>query len=257
MNNGERFEKLVRIVKTLRSDDGCPWDREQTHDSLLPYFLEEAYEVMEAVDSENWGALSEELGDMLLHVLFQADIAEQDSEFKLEKVIDQVSKKLVRRHPHVFGDKKADGPFHAKQNWEAAKQAEKNRESRLDGVPVTLPALVRAQRLQEKAAYVGFDWKETDQVWNKVHEELEELKDAESTGVRKHIEEEVGDLFFALVNLCRFLNVSAEDALRKGNQKFTRRFQAVKKELKQRGTNLEETSLTEMDEIWNSQKETA
>ena len=257
MNNGERFEKLVRIVKTLRSDDGCPWDREQTHDSLLPYFLEEAYEVMEAVDSENWGALSEELGDMLLHVPFQADIAEQDSEFKLEKVIDQVSKKLVRRHPHVFGDKKADGPFHAKQNWEAAKQAEKNRESRLDGVPVTLPALVRAQRLQEKAAYVGFDWKETDQVWNKVHEELEELKDAESTGVRKHIEEEVGDLFFALVNLCRFLNVSAEDALRKGNQKFTRRFQAVEKELKQRGTNLEETSLTEMDEIWNSQKETA
>ena len=257
MNNGERFEKLVRIVKTLRSDDGCPWDQEQTHDSLLPYFLEEAYEVMEAVDSENWGALSEELGDMLLHVLFQADIAEQDSEFKLEKVIDQVSKKLVRRHPHVFGDKKADGPFHAKQNWEAAKQAEKNRESRLDGVPVTLPALVRAQRLQEKAAYVGFDWKETDQVWNKVHEELEELKDAESTGVRKHIEEEVGDLFFALVNLCRFLNVSAEDALRKGNQKFTRRFQAVEKELKQRGTNLEETSLTEMDEIWNSQKETA
>ena len=257
MNNGERFEKLVRIVKTLRSDDGCPWDREQTHDSLLPYFLEEAYEVMEAVDSENWGALSEELGDMLLHVLFQADIAEQDSEFKLEKVIDQVSKKLVRRHPHVFGDKKADGPFHAKQNGEAAKQAEKNRESRLDGVPVTLPALVRAQRLQEKAAYVGFDWKETDQVWNKVHEELEELKDAESTGVRKHIEEEVGDLFFALVNLCRFLNVSAEDALRKGNQKFTRRFQAVEKELKQRGTNLEETSLTEMDEIWNSQKETA
>ena len=257
MNNGERFEKLVRIVKTLRSDDGCPWDREQTHDSLLPYFLEEAYEVMEAVDSENWGALSEELGDMLLHVLFQADIAEQDSEFKLEKVIDQVSKKLVRRHPHVFGDKKADRPFHAKQNWEAAKQAEKNRESRLDGVPVTLPALVRAQRLQEKAAYVGFDWKETDQVWNKVHEELEELKDAESTGVRKHIEEEVGDLFFALVNLCRFLNVPAEDALRKGNQKFTRRFQAVEKELKQRGTNLEETSLTEMDEIWNSQKETA
>ena len=257
MNNGERFEKLVRIVKTLRSFDGCPWVREQTHDSLLPYFLEEAYEVMEAVDSENWGALSEELGDMLLHVLFQADIAEQDSEFKLEKVIDQVSKKLVRRHPHVFGDKKADGPFHAKQNWEAAKQAEKNRESRLDGVPVTLPALVRAQRLQEKAAYVGFDWKETDQVWNKVHEELKELKDAESTGVRKHIEEEVGDLFFALVNLCRFLNVSAEDALRKGNQKFTRRFQAVEKELKQRGTNLEETSLTEMDEIWNSQKETA
>ncbi len=254
MNNGERFEKLVGIVRRLRSDDGCPWDREQTHDSLLPHFLEEAYEVMEAVDSENWKALSEELGDVLLHVLFQSDIAEQDSEFKLQDVIDQINEKLVRRHPHVFGNKKAEGAFHAKQNWEAAKQAEKKRDSRLDGVPVTLPALIRAQRLQQKAAYVGFDWEETDQVWNKVHEEMEELKNAESAGIKKHMEEEVGDLFFALVNLCRFLDISAEDALRKGNQKFTRRFQAVEKELKRRGKNLEETNLTEMDEIWNSQK---
>ena len=254
MNNGDRFEKLVGIVKRLRSDDGCPWDREQTHDSLLPHLLEETYEVMEAVDSENWKALSEELGDVLLHVLFQSDIAEQESEFKLQDVIDEINDKLVRRHPHVFGNKKAESAFHAKQNWEAAKQAEKKRDSRLDGVPVTLPALIRAQRLQQKAAYVGFDWEETDQVWNKVHEEMEELKNAESAGIKKHMEEEVGDLFFALVNLCRFLDISAEDALRKGNQKFTTRFQAVEKELKRRGKNLEETNLTEMDEIWNSQK---
>ena len=254
MNNGERFEKLVGIVRRLRSDEGCPWDREQTHDSLLPYFLEEAYEVMEAVDNENWKALSEELGDVLLHVLFQSDIAEQENEFKLQDVIDEINDKLVRRHPHVFGNKKAEDAFHAKQNWEAAKQAEKKRDSRLDGTPVTLPALIRAQRLQQKAAYVGFDWEEMDQVWDKVHEEMEELKNAESTGIKKHIEEEVGDLFFALVNLCRFLDISAEDALRKGNQKFTRRFQAVEKELKRRGKNLEETDLTEMDEIWNSQK---
>ncbi|MDP6457478.1 MAG: nucleoside triphosphate pyrophosphohydrolase [Candidatus Marinimicrobia bacterium] len=254
MSKNKEFDELVTIVEKLRGEDGCPWDKEQTHASLLPFFLEEAYEVIETVDQKDWHTLAEELGDILLHVVFQANIAEQNDEFTLQRVISGINEKLVNRHPHVFGDKEADGAFNAKQNWEAAKQEEKGRESRLDGVPVTLPALIRAQRLQQKAAYVGFDWEETDQVWNKVHEEMEELKNAESAGAIKHMEEEVGDLFFALVNLCRFLDISAEDALRKGNQKFTKRFQAVEKELRRRGKKLEETDLTEMDKIWNSQK---
>ena len=252
--NGKLFEKLTSIVETLRGEQGCVWDREQTHASLLPYFLEEAYEVIETVDKEEWGTLSEELGDILLHIVFQTSIAEEAGEFTLEEVIRSINKKLIRRHPHVFGDQKAEEPFCARQNWEAAKQKEKGRESRLDGVPVTLPALVRAQRLQEKAAYAGFDWKKTDQVWQKVYEELDELKLAESGGQRDIMEEEVGDLFFALVNLCRFLNISAEDSLRKANKKFIRRFQAVEEELKKRGKSVDETTLQEMEEIWNQIK---
>ena len=255
MTNGEKFEKLIEIIEKLRDDDGCPWDREQTHDSLLPYFLEETYEVMECVDKKNWNALPEELGDVLLHVLFQTDIAHRNGEFQLHLVLDQISDKLVRRHPHVFGDQKADGAFHAKQNWETAKQQEKKRESRLEGVPVTLPALVQAQRLQQKAAYVGFDWDATDKVWDKVNEEMEEVKEAESSSNKDRIEEEVGDLLFTIVNLCRFFDISSEDALRKANRKFTNRFQALEKELKRQGKKLEETNLVEMDEIWNRLKE--
>ncbi len=254
MTKDKGFDELVTIVGKLRGENGCPWDKEQTHASLLPFFLEEAYEVIETVDQEDWQTLAEELGDILLHVVFQANIAEQNGEFVLEEVIDTINEKLVRRHPHVFGDKKAGGAFHAKQNWEAAKQEEKGRESRLDGVPKTLPALVRAQRLQQKAAYVGFDWEEVDQVWQKVHEEMDELKSAESQGIRKEIEEEAGDLFFAIVNLCRFFDIPAEDALRKANKKFTRRFQLVEKELKNQGKKIEEATLEEMDEIWERVK---
>jgi len=253
--NGKLFEELITIVETLRGEHGCAWDREQTHASLLPYFLEEAYEVIETVDKKDWNTLSEELGDMLLHVVFQTKIAEEANEFKFEEVIRSINEKLIRRHPHVFSNKKAEGSFCAKQNWEAAKQKEKGRESRLDGVPLTLPALIRAQRLQEKAAFVGFDWEEMDQVWQKVHEELGELKHAESSGTKETVEEEVGDLFFALVNLCRFLNISAEDSLRKANKKFCSRFQSVEKELKKQGKSVDEVTLKEMDEIWNAIKE--
>lgn len=254
MSENRGFNKLVTIVEKLRGEDGCPWDKEQTHASLLPFFLEEAYEVIETVDQEDWQTLAEELGDILLHVVFQANIAEQNGEFALEEVISTINEKLVRRHPHVFGEKKADGAFHAKQNWEAAKQAEKGRESRLDGVPKILPALIRAQRLQQKAAYVGFDWEEADQVWQKVHEEMEELKSAESEGIKRHVEEEVGDLFFALVNLCRFFDLPAEDALRKANEKFTRRFQLVEKELKRQKKSIDDATLEEMEEIWERVK---
>ena len=169
-------------------------------------------------------------------------------------LIKNINEKLVRRHPHVFGDAQADTTFHAKQNWEAAKHEEKNRKSRLDGVPVTLPALIRAQRLQQKASYAGFDWDKVEEVWAKIHEEIQELKEAQSNSSKNHIEEEIGDVLFAVVNLARFLDIPAEDALRKTNKKFTTRFAQVEEELKKRGKNVEDSSLEEMDEIWNAVK---
>ena len=248
------FTKLLNIVSQLRGPDGCPWDKEQTHKSLLPYFLEEAYEVIEGVEAGDMNSLKEELGDVLLHVVFQADIAQKNSEFTIEDSLNHVNEKLVRRHPHVFGDKKADAAFHAKQNWESAKHKEKKRKSRLDGVPETLPALTRAQRLQEKASYTGFDWENIEQVWGKINEEIQELKEAQTDGIKKHIEEEIGDVIFSIVNLARFLNISAEAALRKTNRKFTTRFKAVEDELKNRGKTVEDSNFEEMDTIWNEVK---
>lgn len=248
------FTKLLNIVRQLRGPDGCPWDKEQTHKSLLPYFLEEAYEVIEGVEAGDMNSLKEELGDVLLHVVFQADIAQKNSEFTIEDSLNHVNEKLVRRHPHVFGDKKADAAFHAKQNWESAKHKEKKRKSRLDGVPKTLPALTRAQRLQEKASYTGFDWEKIGQVWDKIHEEIQELKEAQSNGNKSHIEEEIGDVIFSIVNLARFLNISAESALRNTNRKFVTRFKDVETELKKRGKEVEDSNLEEMDEIWNTVK---
>ena len=249
-----KFEELVKIVQRLRAPDGCPWDREQTNASLLPYFLEEAYEMIESVDNENWSELKEEVGDLLLHAVLQAVIAAENDHFTIEGSIKNINEKLVRRHPHVFGDAQADAAFHAKQNWEAAKHEEKNRKSRLDGVPVTLPALIRAQRLQQKASYAGFDWDKVEEVWAKIHEEIQELKEAQSNSSKKHVEEEIGDVLFAVVNLARFLDIPAEDALRKTNKKFTTRFAQVEEELKKRGKNVEDSSLEEMDEIWNTVK---
>jgi|TARA_B100001079_G_scaffold45674_2_gene37014 tetrapyrrole methylase family protein/MazG family protein len=253
-STANKFSELVGIVKRLKAPDGCPWDREQTNASLLPYFLEEAYEVIESVDNENWPELKEELGDILLHAVFQAAIAEENGHFTIEESLKNVNEKLVRRHPHVFGDAEADAAFHAKQNWEAAKHKEKKRESRLDGVPKTLPALIRAQRLQQKASYTGFDWDKVEQVWDKVHEEIQELKEAQSNEDKDHIVEEIGDVLFAIVNLARFLDIPAEDALRKTNQKFTDRFAQVEAELKKRDKTVEDSNLEEMDEIWNDIK---
>lgn len=251
---GSAFEKLAEIVERLRAPDGCPWDREQTNESLLPYFLEEAYEVIESVDEGNWATLREELGDVLLHVVFQAQLADIKGHFSLADSLETINEKLVRRHPHVFGDKEAKAAFQAKQNWEAVKHHEKKRDSRLDGVPPNLPGLVRAQRLQQKAAYVGFDWKKVDQVWDKVHEEILELKEAQDNGNKVHLEEEIGDVLFAIVNLSRFFNLSAEDALRKTNAKFIRRFKFIEKELVSQGINIEQASLAEMDAIWEKAK---
>ena len=249
-----KFEELVKLVQRLRAPDGCPWDREQTNASLLPFFLEEVYEMIESVDNENWPELKEEVGDLLLHAVLQAVIAAENDHFTIEGSIKNINEKLVRRHPHVFGDAQADTTFHAKQNWEAAKHEEKNRKSRLDGVPVPLPALLRAHRLQQKASYAGFDWDKVEEVWAKIHEEIQELKEAQSNSSKNHIEEEIGDVLFAVVNLARFLDIPAEDALRKTNKKFTTRFAQVEEELKIRGKNVEDSSLEEMDEIWNAVK---
>ena len=197
---GNQFEELVNIVSRLRAPDGCPWDREQTNHTLLPYFVEEVYEAIESIDDGDWDLVKEELGDILLHIVFQASIAEDEKNFQIIDSLDNINKKLINRHPHVFGDAKAEAAFHAKQNWEAEKHKEKGRESRLDGVPNSLPSLIRAQRLQQKASYAGFDWEKIEQVWGKVNEEIIELKEAEISGNNQHIDEEMGDLLFAIVN---------------------------------------------------------
>ena len=251
---GNQFEELVKIVSELRAPDGCPWDREQTNQSLLPYFIEEAYELIESVDEKNWENVKEELGDLLLHVVFQGSIAEQDGKFQLVESLLTVNEKLISRHPHVFGDAQADEAFHAKQNWEAAKHKEKGRDSRLDGVPKNLPALVRAQRLQQKASYAGFDWDKVEQVWEKIHEEILELKEAQLSNNKKHIEEEIGDVIFAVVNLARFLDISAENSLRKTNKKFINRFKKVEEGIKEQGKEIDDATLEEMDSIWNEAK---
>ena len=258
MNNqnkiGEKFVELVEIMQKLRSEDGCPWDKEQTPESILPFFLEEAYEVIESIQEKNWETLQEEIGDILLHTVFQAKMAEEENRFTILDSLEIINAKLIRRHPHVFGNTPVDAAKSAKQNWEAVKHKEKGRESRLDGVPEALPSLIRAQRLQEKASYVGFEWDKIEEVWEKVHEEIIELKEAQSEGTFEHIEEEIGDVLFSIVNLSRFLKVSSEDALRKTNKKFILRFKKIEKELKKRNRPIEDASLAEMDEIWEKVK---
>jgi MazG family protein len=251
---GEKFVELVEIMKKLRSENGCPWDKEQTPESILPFFLEEAYEVIESIEEKDWKNLQEEIGDILLHVVFQASMAEEQNRFGILDSLETITAKLIRRHPHVFGDAPVDAAKSAKQNWEAAKHKEKGRDSRLDGVPETLPSLIRAQRLQEKASYVGFEWDKIEEVWEKVHEEIMELKEAQLKGTLEHIEEEIGDVLFSVVNLARFLKISSENALRKTNKKFISRFKKVEEELKKRNRSIEEASLAEMDEIWEKVK---
>ena len=244
------IEKLIGIVRKLRAPDGCDWDREQTHESLTPYLLEETYEVIESIEQKNFEALKEELGDLLLHIIFQIDIAEEDDKFKLDDVVNGICDKLIKRHPHIFYDKN-DSRF-TKGNWELSKQKEKNRNSVLDGIPITLPALLRARRIQEKAAVVGFDWEKKEQVLSKVEEELDELKD--SISKNKGIEEELGDLFFSLVNLSRHLGINSESSLKKSINKFYHRFTILEKDLKDRNIDIKDLSLNELDEIWDRNK---
>lgn len=244
------FLRLVEVVTYLRSPQGCPWDRKQTPQSLLPYLLEETYEVIESVEDNNPHGLKEELGDVLLHILFQSLIAQEQGTFRLEECLHGITEKLIRRHPHVFSDNPDDAAA-ALQQWETAKQQEKGRASLLDGLPRGLPALTHARRVQEKAASVGFDWQEIAPVWAKVHEEMEELRQACAADDADGIEEEFGDMLFSLVNVGRFLQLDPEAALRNTIRKFTRRFHGIEQEFARRGQRLDEVSLEDMDAVWN------
>ena len=250
---GNQFEELVKIVQRLRGPDGCPWDKEQTAESLISYMLEEAYEVIEAIDEKDWDGLKEELGDLMLHIVFQASIAQDTKLFDISESLKNINDKLIRRHPHVF-DRKKLVKDKIKPSWELQKHKEKKRNSRLDGVPKSLPGLIQAQRIQEKASYVGFDFEKEEDIWDKLSEEITELKNAKKKNNKDEVQEEIGDIIFTLINLARFLGISADDALRKSNNKFISRFKMVENELKIKGKNIEESSISEMDEIWDEIK---
>lgn len=250
---GKEFDELVSIMHRLRQPDGCPWDREQTHKSLRQYLLEETYEVLEALDNEDFAALREELGDLLLQVIFHAQLAKEEGYFTIEEVVQGISDKLIRRHPNVFGDVVIHTADEQTKNWELLKKKE-GRSSAIEGVPKELSALLRAWRIQQKAAQVGFDWDDISHVWAKVDEECNELKDAVQSENRDKIEDEFGDVLFALVNLSRFLKINPEDALRHTIRKFGTRFRKVEKELESQGKSPEQSTLKEMDAIWNSIK---
>ena len=254
----ELFDQLVQVFATLRSENGCPWDREQTHESIKPDLIEETYEVIEAIDAENSTKLREELGDLLGNVMLHAQIARDAREFDISDVIKILTEKLIRRHPHVFGDQDANDTDQVFKNWERIKRSEsgyEDRKSVLDGVPDHLPSLQRAQKLQRKAARVGFDWNDISDVLPKIDEEIAELKASIQDNNPEEIELEIGDLLFSIVNLCRFLDVQAEEALRKANRKFVGRFKAMEKELERRGDSFKDYDLAGLDEIWDKAKE--
>jgi MazG family protein len=295
---GERFERAVSIMKRLRAPGGCPWDREQTFDSIKPYTLEETYEVLEAIDNRDWPELAGELGDLLLQVLFYAEMAEEQSFFSIDDVIERLSEKLVHRHPHVFGDATAETSDDVKRNWEALKVEERrkrsqkaaegagdgtasaaeSRQSILAGVSSAMPAMLEAQKLSSRAARVGFDWPNVEGLFDKLREEADELREelkefpapgprpqgrgiagsgrtAISEGLQTKLEEEVGDLFFVLVNLARYLSVDPESALRKTNRKFKRRFQWMEARLHEAGRSADQATTDELESLWQQAKQ--
>lgn len=245
------FRKFVSVVRRLRRD--CPWDRKQTHRSLRESLLEETYEVMESLDNTDMLELRNELGDLMLHIVLHGTIAEQAGEFTIAEVLDGITKKLVRRHPHVFGSTRVSGAEEVRSNWEKLK-LEEGRSSLLEGVPRQMPSLQRAYRIQQRAAKVGFDWKRADDVWEKIREELRELRKALRKKNPKEQEREFGDLLFALINYARFLHVNPENALRGSTEKFIARFRYIEKELARRGKDVHGSSLEEMDALWNEAK---
>ena len=299
-STGERFERAVQIMERLRAPGGCPWDREQTFDSIKPYTLEETYEVLEAIENRDWPELTGELGDLLLQVLFYSTMAREAGHFSIDDVLDRLSNKLVGRHPHVFGDVKADTPAEVLRNWEALKAEEKKAEKQKNfeangegkssaggGQPVDtpsvladvssrVPALLEAHKLSARAAHVGFDWPEIEGLFEKLAEETAELREElkaapiegpAGTGIagsgkpqissdqRERLEDEVGDLFFVLVNLARFLSLDSESALRKANRKFKRRFQWMEERLRATGRGPQQASMAELEELWQQSKQ--
>jgi XTP/dITP diphosphohydrolase len=257
----KEFDEFVTIIKRLRNE--CPWDKEQTHDSIRHLLLEETYEVIEAIDNKNYNELKKELGDLLLHVIFNAVIAEGDDKFDLKDVIDSINDKLVIRHPHVFGDTKVSGKKEVLRNWEHIK-LEEGRKSVLQGVPKELPSLTRAFRIQEKASKVGFDWKFSVDAFEKLEEELKEFKEAtekcksRSDEITKEdlicLEEELGDILFSIVNYARFINLNPENALRNTISKFLKRFSYIESKLEEQGKKITDSNLEEMDKLWEESK---
>ncbi len=252
----KNFDRLVEIMESLRGEQGCPWDRKQTKDSLKPYLIEEAYEVLEALEEKDPVKLKEELGDLLYQILFHAQISKEEGEFDIEDILTAGSEKMVRRHPHVFGDKKAEDADEVLKQWEAIKKAEKGeeRKSILEGIPPHLPALLRAHQLQARAARVGFDWEHADQVFSKVIEEMKEFEEAFRAKDRRGMEDELGDLLFALVNIGRFIEVNPEDALRKSISRFISRFRHIEEEIARQEKEWADVSLEEMEVLWQEAK---
>jgi MazG family protein len=292
-STGEKFERAVSIMARLRAPGGCPWDREQTFDTIKPYTLEETYEVLEAIDARDWHELTGELGDLLLQVLFYAEMAAEEKHFTIDDVLDRLSTKLIDRHPHVFGEVKADTPGQVVRNWQALKAEEKKKraadarkqpelghsDSVLHGVTSKMPALMEAHKISTRVAHVGFDWPNIEGLFDKLSEETTELKrnleDYPAPGpqpqssqavastrgakvpdeLRERLEDEVGDLFFVLVNIARYLDVDPESALRKTNRKFRRRFEYLEARLREQGRKPTDASLDEMEALWQESKQ--
>jgi nucleoside triphosphate diphosphatase len=271
---GERFERAVSIMARLRAPGGCPWDREQTFDSIKPYTVEETYEVLEAIDNRDWDELPRELGDLLLQVLFYSQMANEQDKFSIDDVLDRLSDKLVNRHPHVFADVKAETSSDVLRNWEAIKTKEKEQQridkgsgdqqakSVLAGISPAMPALLEAHKLGSRASKVGFDWPDVNGLFEKLEEEVQELQqelnhlvEPNSKGEPNPIEEEVGDLFFVLVNLARHLAVDPESALKKTNRKFRRRFEWMEQQLSLSGRGCKDASMEELESLWQQAKE--
>ena len=242
------INRLIDLVDLLRSSDGCPWDKEQTSESLIPFFIEEVYEAVESIEKKN-GELKEELGDVLLHIIFQSSIASEKGHFNFDDVLQNINNKLIKRHPNVFKNSKEKINFD-KESWEINKQKNKNRASILDGTPVSMPSIIKSQRLQDKASSAGFDWDNINDVWTKFYEEIDELKIACEKGELKSIEEEIGDCFFCLVNIARHLNISAENSIRKTNNKFTE----LELKVSKMGKKIYEISNEEISKLWESVK---
>ena len=256
MNTHFTFDQLVDIMQKLRAPGGCPWDAEQTHESLTRYLLEETYEVIEAIDEKSPQHLKEELGDLLLQPVFHAAIAEESGEFTISDVVSTLCEKLIRRHPHVFGDLQISTSDQQIESWEKIKRQEKGPErlSAISGVPDHLPALMKAHKISEKASRVGFDWEHADQVFAKVMEELHEFEEAWAGGNPERMEDELGDLLFAIANLGRFLSINPEEALRKTINRFQKRFSFVEDDLHRRGVPMHEAALEEMERLWQEAK---
>jgi len=248
----DSFDDLIRLMHILRNE--CPWDKKQTHESLKDLMVEEVYEAIDAIDRRDFNELRNELGDMLLHVVFHAEMAGETENFTIKDVILTLQTKLINRHPHIFGDTKVDGVDQVLKNWESIKMKEGGRKSVLEGVPASLPGLIRAQRMQEKAAGVGFDWKEWTSAFEKLEEELNEFREAGLTGDNTDMSDEFGDVLFSVVNVGRLMGLDAEDSLRLTNTKFQRRFEYIEAKLAERGKTPAQSDLTEMDRLWDEAK---